>query len=259
MNPFNVYNENINKTPYVISIPHSGTYIPKDIKNKFKKDIILPNMNWFLKELYDFLPSLNFTVIENNISRYVIDPNRNPLMLNSNNYVNSLVYERTTFGKEIYNPPLCISEKESRKIKYYDPYHNKLEELLKIKLDKFDKVYLIDLHSFASARNDVKENIIISNKFGKTSSKNTLLKIKNKFIKEKFKVSENIPFSGGYITEKYGTIFNDKVESIQIEIRYNEYIEDRYYGEEELSNWNVETFNYAKSKLQNIFNGFNIL
>lgn len=55
MKNFDVINENKHKFPIIISIPHSGTYIPKDIRNKLIEDVILPNTDWFLKELYSFL------------------------------------------------------------------------------------------------------------------------------------------------------------------------------------------------------------
>ncbi|MFS8961997.1 N-formylglutamate amidohydrolase [Lactobacillus delbrueckii] len=39
---------------------------------------VLANTDWFLRELYDFLPGRGFTVLENNLNRYLIDPNRDP-------------------------------------------------------------------------------------------------------------------------------------------------------------------------------------
>lgn len=73
-----VENERRNEIPAVISIPHSGEYITPQMQKALRKDVLLPNMDWYLKELYGFLSQLGYTVVANNMSRYVADPNRSP-------------------------------------------------------------------------------------------------------------------------------------------------------------------------------------
>ena len=52
---FKEYNTSIHHHPVVISIPHSGIWIPPEMKSKLKKDLILPNSDWYLPDFYDFL------------------------------------------------------------------------------------------------------------------------------------------------------------------------------------------------------------
>ncbi|GAQ01128.1 N-formylglutamate amidohydrolase [Companilactobacillus farciminis] len=54
MENFTVYNGEVDELPVVIDLPHSGTFIPEDIKSKMVPDLICPNVDWFLPELYDF-------------------------------------------------------------------------------------------------------------------------------------------------------------------------------------------------------------
>lgn len=68
-----VINDNVHKLPFVISIPHSGLYLTSEMSRRLKKEVILANMDWYLPELYAFLENLEFTVVVNNISRYVIE------------------------------------------------------------------------------------------------------------------------------------------------------------------------------------------
>ena len=50
-----VINDNVHKLPFVISVPHSGLYLTREMSGKLKEDAILANMDWYLPELYSFL------------------------------------------------------------------------------------------------------------------------------------------------------------------------------------------------------------
>ena len=63
-------------SPVVISLPHSGTWIPVAMKKALLPNAVLANTDWFLPELYDFLPAAGFTTLINHVNRYVADPNR---------------------------------------------------------------------------------------------------------------------------------------------------------------------------------------
>ena len=76
MDKIEIWNNSKNITPIIVSIPHSGTYIPQNMKNKLIDNVVLANMDWYLPDLYSFLKDLEITTIINNVSRYVIDPNR---------------------------------------------------------------------------------------------------------------------------------------------------------------------------------------
>ncbi len=71
-----IKNKTNHEIPVIISIPHSGAYILPEMKHKLTSGIILPNSDWYLPKLYSFLESLGYTVIINNVNRYVIDVNR---------------------------------------------------------------------------------------------------------------------------------------------------------------------------------------
>lgn len=249
-NIFKIYNKDSNNYPLVVSIPHSGTLIPSSIKDKLNEDVTLSNTDWFLPELYDFLKPLGITVIENNLSRYVIDVNRKVDKKNTIKFMTSLVFQTTAYGKEIYKNPLSKKEVEDRIRFYYDPYHNALESLIKEKLKHFKKIYLLDLHSYYEENENA---ILISNQNNKSSSKETLDKICNVFRENDFKVKENELYLGGHITKYYGSKFKNKVECVQIELPYDIYIENRKFKDEVLSKYNEELFKKTKTKLIEIF------
>lgn len=255
MDNFTVYNEEVDELPVVIDLPHSGTTIPAEIKSQLLPESVLPNVDWFLPDLYDFLPQNGLTTLQNNLHRYMADPNRDVNMTNlDGDYRHEVVYSRSTFGKTIYRTDLTNEEIDRRLDKIYRPYHAQLQRLIDEKLQKFDKVYLFDLHSFAEYPGDPDaevSDIVLGNKSDMTSSKKLRKILTEQFEQKGYTVSDNYPFSGGFITQHYGQ--NPRVEAIQIELAYHMYIENRYFGEEELTGVDVGTFTTAKNSLQSIF------
>lgn len=262
-----ILDENINKIetinltkhtlPVVISMPHSGIYFSENMQKDILENVIFSNMDWYLPQFYDFLKEMDFTIIKNNISRYVIDPNRAITQKNiDGKYSDNLIYTKTTFGKEIYKIAPNSSEIESRINDFYISYHHVLEQAINDKLKYFDKVYLIDLHSFGK---DVSADIVLGNDNGNATS-NFFIQTMDKLLKEQgFYVQNNVPYSGGYITRHYGNSIN-KCEALQIELSYKAYIDNREFLEEEFPNINEVLFKNTQKKMKTVFKNFiNIL
>jgi len=254
MDNFTVYNEDIDELPIVVDLPHSGEIVPTDIQATIKPDSLLTNVDWFLQDLYDFIPQNGVTTLENDIHRYMADPNRDVNWTNlDGDYRHEVVYSRTTFDKPIYKTDLTQSEIQQRIERFYQPYHAKLQQLIDHKLEKFEKIYLLDLHSFAVyPHEDISTaDVVLGNKFDTTSDIQYREFLTNQFEQKGYTVSNNHPFAGGYITPHYGK--NPRVEAIQIELAYHMYIENRYFGEEELNGVDVGLFTTAKNSPQSIF------
>lgn len=248
MDKIEIWNNSKNITPIIVSIPHSGTYIPQTMKNKLIDNVILANMDWYLPNLYSFLKDLEITTIINNVSRYVIDPNREIANnINISSYVDNYIYTKTTFNNPMYHAELEDKEINTRIEKYYTPYLQTLQKLINDKLSHFNKIYLIDLHSFGKA---IDEDIILGNKNGKTFNKELTLLIKNTLESLNFKVGLNNPYSGGYIIKKYA---NNKVETIQFELNYKKYIDNRIFVNEEFPKINKKLFIETQKNLRNFF------
>ncbi|AZO94932.1 N-formylglutamate amidohydrolase [Halocella sp. SP3-1] len=238
------------KNNIIASIPHGSSYIIREMKKKMKDEIILTNNDWFLNELYDFLIELDITTVSANYSRYVIDVNRNiDKELHGKDYTESLIYMKTTFNKDIYCEPLLIEDIEKRINDIYLPYHSTLKSEIYRVLNKLDKVYLFDLHSFYAQST---ADVVLGTKEGNTCSEFVLDIVYKAFISENFQVKvDEKGLRGGYIVSHYSTI--DGVEAIQIELRYTKYIEDRFFGEEELRNKDDVLFTHTKEKLKRVF------
>jgi len=247
---FSVLNSDKHEIPVVISIPHSGIYLTKEMSNNLVDELILSNIDWYLPKLYSFLEELGFTVIINNMSRYVVDPNRDITFGSlDESYIHNFVYPVTTFGDKIYKENLSYTEIMDRVEKYYVPYHNLIKEALKEKLKYFDKVYLIDLHSFG---NDLGVDVVLGNDYGKSCGDEFFSLVKDLLKKYYFLVLENDHFKGGYITRYYGEEF-EKCEALQLELCYKTYIFNREYNNEDFPLIDEETFKNAQDRMKRFF------
>lgn len=253
MKPYSILNENLHQFPVVIDLPHSGTFVPQSIRDRLLNNACLSNSDWFLPELYCFLPAMGYTTIINHLSRYVVDMNRPIGGARTGDYRNTVVYQENTQGHPLYSSPLDEIEISNRVSQYYLPYHHKLEKLLREKLQVYPSVLLLDLHSFFLDFIDGgNHDIYLSNRCGITSSEQTLQNIHKAFTAKAYSVIDNA-ILGGHIIYHYKDIFQDRFEGVLIELRYTKYIENRYFGEEELKDRNEMLFQSAKQTLKEVF------
>ncbi len=247
---YKAYNENIHTYPIIVSIPHSGTYLPREVRRQLTRPLTLPNMDWHLDRLYDFLQETGVTVIVSNISRYVVDLNRDSTTGANDDYKNAVVYEKTTFGRPMYAAPLNETEVNARIEQYYNPYHEKLECLIEDKLTYFDKICLIDMHSFfKDFTPEATQDILLSDFDHKTAEKPIFDCLKANLEAQGYSVGDN-PIKGKHILSRYKTLFGENINCIQLELRYTNYLYQRTFDEEEVHDWNPTLFNTAKKKLK---------
>ncbi len=206
------------------------------------------NTDWYLRELYDFLPSLNVPIIQADFSRYVIDVNRSLQKPIFGSYQTSAVYNKNTWGEEIYLNKPNLKDIKHRIKQYYLPYHQSLRSLINQALSNYGKVILFDLHSFMGP---IEDEVCLGNCFGKSCSNKTLLHVYRSFEQEIDQIAVNNIFSGGYITKLYSKI--PQVEVLQIELRYTIYIEKKELELEKIPCYHSQRFTSVKEKLKHIF------
>lgn len=255
MELFNIYRPLVKALPLVANIPHSGLFIPNDIAAQFTTEHLnsLPNSDWHLDRLYDFLPYLGITVLQATHNRYVVDLNRQVNEPLFGSFWSSVIPENTAFNKPIYQSKPSSKHIQERIEKYYLPYHHQLKLLLQEKIEEFGKVYLLDLHSFLGLIDD---DICLGNVNNKTCSDLFISTVEKCFASQDFQVVRNKTFTGGYITKYYGQLPN--VESLQIEVRYHVYLPEDRLDKLEPPSYNVIEFEIAKNNFYNIFNNIAI-
>lgn len=250
MQLFNKNQPTVKPLPIIANIPHSGLFVPEDIAAQFTTEHLnsLPNSDWHLDKLYDFLPHLGITVLQATHNRYVVDLNRQGKEPLFGSFWSSVIPENTAFNKNIYQNKPSQEQIKQRIEKYYLPYHHQLKSLIKQKIEEFGRVYLLDLHSFCGLIND---DVCLGNVNNQTCSDFLISTVDKCFSSQGLQVVRNKKFTGGYITRHYGEM--PSVESLQIEVRYHVYLQENQIDKLEPPSYEVIEFEAAKNKFYDTF------
>jgi len=201
-------------SPLLISVPHSGTFVPPDIKRRLSTPAIkLPDTDWHQEKIYyDMREALGASLLAATHSRYVVDLNRSPTDedLYPGQVKTGLVPLETFAGEKIYLPgeePDHI-EKANRVTAYWYPYHDALaEELARIK-SEWGFALLYDGHSICSTVPRLFDGALTDLNIGTARGTSCAPALEKAFygaLEDKgYSTVLNGRFVGGYITRRYG-------------------------------------------------------
>ena len=230
-----VYSLHQGSIPLLVSIPHCGTFIPDDIKQQ-----LLPlaqdvrDTDWHLPILYAFAKEMGASVLQANMSRYVIDLNR-PI-----DQTNLYPGQDTTLLCPIDNfdrDPLYPAgqtptqeEIERRRTLYWQPYHDALRAELDRLKAKHGHVVLWDAHSIKSVLPRFFEGKLTDLNLGTGGGSSCDPKLANEVLAcaksaTAFTSVLNGRFTGGTITRGYGKPA-DNVHAIQLEMTWCSYMHE---------------------------------
>ena len=254
----------------VIASPHSGRNYLSSVKEQSILDPITlrSSEDAFVDELMDFAPALGIPLICSEIPRAFVDLNRardeldpaiiegikpnrqNPRVISGLGVIPRVVAN----GKEIYSGKLSKEAAIERLENFWDPYHSKLAELLDRARQQFGYSILIDTHSMPheailNASSSFRTSqIVLGDRYGATCAPEIINDLIKLISKNGLRASRNIPFSGAYIVQKYGSPGLNR-HAIQLEIDRSIYMDERKIQK-------LEKFQKLKNKLQNIMRDF---
>jgi N-formylglutamate deformylase len=212
-------------------MPHTGTHIPDEIKKRLTAAALaLPDTDWHLEKLYDFLEDIGASVLVATHSRYVVDLNRPPD--NANLYPGqdtTGVVPVDTFHKEpLYAGPVPSAEEAARRIEaYWKPYHAKLHETLQDLKGRHGYALLWDAHSIFSEVPRFFKGKLPDFNLGTADGASCAAGIGEALLKpvEEYSAVLNGRFKGGYITRRYGGPARG-VHAVQLELSEATYMEE---------------------------------
>jgi len=219
----------------IVSMPHVGTQLPESLNvrmTKLAKD--LPDTDWYLEELYDFLKDLDVTVIAANYSRYVVDLNRSAddMSLYPGSIVTGLCPIDTFSGELIYQQEMSLdaTEIKNRLKMFWHPYHDALtSEIARVKALHGD-VIVWDAHSIRSVVPRFFDGELPQLNIGTADGTTCQPKIIEKALSiiksyDDYSWVDNGRFKGGFITRHYGQP-SQGINAIQLEIAMRSYMDE---------------------------------
>ena len=228
-----LYRFRAGRTPLLVSMPHTGTHVPEWLAPRLTRAAkALPDTDWHLEPLYDFLDDLGASVLVATHSRYVVDLNRPPDDANLYPGQDTTgVVPLDTFHKEpLYLPgfPPSEEEKRSRIEEYWKPYHSKLTaELTRLKKG-YGYALLWDAHSIFSVLPRFFAGKLPDFNLGTADGKSCRPGLGEALLEKISDYSKvlNGRFKGGYITRTYGDPAN-KVHAVQLELSEAIYMDEK--------------------------------
>jgi N-formylglutamate deformylase len=221
--------------PLLVSMPHVGTHVPADLAARLTREArVLPDTDWHLERLYDFLDALGASALVATHSRYVVDLNRPPD--NTNLYpgqdTTGLVPVDTFARAAIYRDGAAPDEAEvaQRVERYWRPYHAQLGRELERLRAAHGYALLWDAHSIASRVPRFFEGRLPDFNLGTAGGRSCAPGLSDAVaaIAQRaagYTAVLNGRFKGGYITRRYGQP-NTGVHAIQLELAEIAYMDE---------------------------------
>ena len=199
------------------SIPHGSGFIP----DEFLPDLVSPDQLWvdaFTPELYGFLATAGAWVVQAEYSQFVANPNRRPESPRFAPFWEGIVASTNSDGEGLYSSPPPPDQIDERIERAYDAYHVALDTAVAKCLDRFDRLVLLDLHSFGM---DLDTDIVVGDGNGTTSVPEVVSQVEHALEAQGLTVRRNLRFSGGWIVRRF--INHPRVDAIQIELNQRRY------------------------------------
>lgn len=221
-------------SPLLVSMPHVGTQVPPEIAARFTPDAApLPDTDWHVDRLYDFLDALGAARLQATQSRYVIDLNRAPD--NRPLYAaarNTELCPSTTFADQpIYRAGAApdAAEIAARRAAFWQPYHDRLRGALEDIRVRHGIAVLWEAHSirsrvprfFAGRLPDLN----LGTAGGASADAGLLARLAAVAGESGHSHAVDARFQGGYITRTYGDPAQG-IHAVQLELSQITYMDE---------------------------------
>jgi N-formylglutamate amidohydrolase len=229
---FSFYSPNQLPLKGILSIPHSGEWIPEEFSPYLSNnnDELNQDLDYKVNELVDIerLTQEGVAVLVSHIHRVCVDLNRAP-------EIAVFAWKENTQGKNlvIQNASKDFCEKVLHR--YHFPYFEMLRSVLdEGKKNRISPLPVIDLHSMPSKatayhlkknpnQKTNREDFCISDLSGQSCSPEYIKFVKDQFAKQ-YSVAVNDPYLGGYVTQFFHQCGG--TNAIQIEINRKLYMDE---------------------------------
>lgn len=222
-------------SPLLVSMPHVGTHIPPALAaDMTEAGLGVPDTDWHVDRLYDFLGELGAGVIQATHSRYVIDLNRSPSgtalyagQRNTELCPTSCFDDRPIYKEGKAPDAVAVAERRER---YWQPYHDRLAAELAAIRGRHGYALLFDAHSIRSRVPRFFEGRLWDLNLGTGDGAAASPTVSQAVTAaaagaEGYTSVLNGRFKGGYITRTYGRPL-ERIEALQLELAQITYMDE---------------------------------
>jgi formiminoglutamase len=220
--------------PLIVSFPHTGTEIPAEIAALTSSAwLARKDADYWVHSLYDFARDLGATTVRTQISRTVIDVNRDPSGASLYPGQNTTeLCPLATFDAE----PLYAQGREpnaqaiaERRAAFFDPYHAALQAEIDRLRALHPRIVLYDAHSIRSVVPRLFEGVLpqlnLGTYDGKSCDPELARALEQICERSEFTHVTNGRFKGGWTTRHYGRPSTD-IHAVQMELACRGYLSE---------------------------------
>ncbi len=230
-----VFSYHPGQTPLLLSVPHSGTILSKQIFDSLTpKARQLQDTDWYVERLYNWARDLGVSMLVANYSRFVIDLNRPPD--NAALYPGhgtGLLPTHCFDGTPLYLEGMQPNEQEERARlqRYWQPYHERLNKTLKEIRNRFGYAILLDSHSMRGEVPTLFDGKLPDLNLGTyrgASAHPDLISATYSVLSSSSGYTSVLDgrFQGGYITRNYGRP-KEGIHALQLEMAQTVYMQEQ--------------------------------
>jgi len=220
--------------PLLVSMPHVGTELPPPLAARLTGAArAVPDTDWHVDRLYDFLAELDATVLAARWSRLVIDLNRPPdgTSLYPGRATTGLCPADLFDGTPVYREGQVPGAEEiaGRRAAFWQPYHDALAaELARLKA-RHGRVLLWDAHSIAPEIPRLFPGRLADHNIGTARGASCAAGMGEAVLAAAqtfpaYSAVLNGRFVGGYITRTYGRP-DEGICAVQLELSQSTYMD----------------------------------
>jgi len=230
--------------PLLLCMPHAGTTIPAEMEARLVSPwLARKDTDWWIDRLYEFAFRLGASVVRMDVSRTVIDCNRDPsgASLYPGQATTELCPTTTFDGELLYRIGGAPQEAEiaARRNAWFDPYHRAIEQEIARLRALHPAIVLYDCHSIRSRIRRLFTGTLphfnIGTFAGASCAPELTARIEQLCDRGPFSRVTNGRFKGGYTTRHYGRP-RQSVHALQMELACRGYLREPQ-GEVDVSNW----------------------
>jgi N-formylglutamate amidohydrolase len=228
-----VYTYHEGTAPLLVSVPHDGRRVPATMHARMtEKGRALPDTDWHVARLYDFVRELGAHLLVADYSRYVVDLNRPATdeSLYPGQVATGLCPLKTFSGDDIYATGGVTDDELAERIEgYWQPYHDCIRQTLDAIRARHGYAVIWDAHSIASRVPRLFDGELPELNVGTYGGRSCAPAIEAAVSE----IASNSPYSavlngrfqGGFITRHYGDVGN-RVHAVQLEISQRAYMDE---------------------------------
>ncbi len=219
--------------PLLVSVPHDGRDLPADVRARMTAaGRAIPDTDWHVARLYDFVCDLGANLLLARYSRYVVDLNRpaDDAALYAGRVATGLCPSLTFAGEAIYEEGGVDPGDTARRIAtYWQPYHDRLVATLAALKARHGYALLWDAHSIPSVVPRLFDGRLpalnIGTFGGRSCGESLAAAVTACAAASGYSYVRDGRFQGGFITRRYGDPA-ENVHALQLEIAQRVYMDE---------------------------------